>query len=126
MTISQETRDLARELYVIDGLTFEQVAERTKVSVANLKRWARSENWQRRREGYRKDKEGLRGSLAELRDSLLEKALENLDPQYAYAVVAIEKLLGSKTKQTGEPEVPDKPMTKEEFLKFLKEKVYGL
>ena len=127
MTISQETRDLARELYVIEGLTYEQVAERITVNAASLKRWAKEEDWPGRREQYRRDQMGLKGNLAQLRDKLLAKALDNLDPQFAYAVVAIEKLLGGQGKPgepagTGEPE----KKSKEELLKMIREEIYGL
>ena len=129
MTISQETRDLARELYVIDGLTYEQVAERVSVNDASLKRWAKEEDWPGRREQYRRDQKGLKGNLADLRDKLLKKALENLDPQYAYAVVAIEKLLGSGAAKSGEgmdKGDPGKQKSKEELLKMIREEIYGL
>lgn len=40
---SWEVRERAKELYVVDGLTFEQVAADTGVSVSQLKRWSAEE-----------------------------------------------------------------------------------
>jgi len=40
---SWEVRERAKELYVVDGLTFEQVAADTGVSVTQLKRWSAEE-----------------------------------------------------------------------------------
>ena len=128
MTITQETRDMARELYVIEGLTFEQVEEHTQIPAGTLKRWAKDEDWGERREQYRRDQKGLKGNLADLRDKLLKKALDNLDPQFAYAVVAIEKLLGTQPGKPGKPDddEPGKHKSKEELLKMIREEIYGL
>jgi hypothetical protein len=126
MTVSQETRALARELYVIDGLTFEQAAERTNVNAATLKRWASKEDWFKRRKDHQRDSADLKTNLIKLRNRVLENTMKTLDPQGIYAVLAIEKLLMGKGLKPDQPEIPDKPMTKEELLKFIKEEVYGL
>jgi transposase-like protein len=47
---SWEVRERAKELYVVDGLTFDQVAEATGVSVSQLKRWSAEEKeWESKR-----------------------------------------------------------------------------
>lgn len=129
MAISQETRDWAKELYVIEGFTFEEVSEQTKVPVGTLKRWAKEEEWQRKREEYQADRQGFKESLGELRDLMLKKALGSLDPQDIYPLVALEKLLTARMQPGGSPgeeSEDEKKMTPEELLKFIKEKVYGL
>ena len=40
---SWEVRERAKELYVVDGLTFLQVAQETGVSESQLKRWSAEE-----------------------------------------------------------------------------------
>jgi len=46
---SWEVRERAKELYVVDGLTFDQVAGATGVSVSQLKRWSAEEKeWEAR------------------------------------------------------------------------------
>jgi transposase-like protein len=124
--ISYELRERAEELYVIDGLTLEQVAAETGISIQTLKRWSSKEDWFKRRREYREDKQGLRASLTELRNKMLERAVTSLDPQNVYPVIALEKLLGGAGKKAGEPEIPDKPMTKEELLTFIRKEIYGL
>jgi len=48
---SWEVRERAKELYVVDGLTFEQVATATSVSVTQLKRWSAEEKeWAEKQE----------------------------------------------------------------------------
>ena len=124
--ISFELREKAEELYVIGGLTLEQAAAETGISIQSLKRWSAKEDWFKRRREYQKDKQGLRSSLTELRNKMLDRAMSSLDPQDVYPVIALEKLLGGGDRKAGEPEIPDKAMTKEELLTFIKEKVYGL
>ena len=124
--ISFELREKAEELYVINGLTLEQVAQETGISIQSLKRWSSKEDWFKRRREYQADKQGLRSSLTELRNKMLERAMSSLDPQDVYPVIALEKLLGGAGRKAGEPDIPDQPMTKEELLAFIKEKVYGL
>lgn len=124
--ISFELREKAEELYVIGGLTLEQVAAETGISVQSLKRWSSKEDWFKRRREYQADKQGLRSSLTELRNKMLDRAMRSLDPQDVYPVIALEKLLGGDGRKAGEPEIPDKAMTKEELLTFIKEKVYGI
>jgi transposase-like protein len=45
MTISVKERERARSLYVVSGLTFEQVASKTGVAESTLKRWSAEEGW---------------------------------------------------------------------------------
>jgi len=124
--ISYELREKAEEFYVIDGLTLEQVAQETGISIQTLKRWSSKEDWFKRRREYRQDKQSLQATLTELRNKMLDRAIDTLDPQQIYTVIALEKLLRSAGKKAGEPEIPDKPMTKEELLAFIRKEIYGL
>jgi transposase len=124
--ISFELREKAEELYVTKGLTLEQVATETGISIQSLKRWSSKEDWFKNRREYRNNDRGLRTNITELRNKMLEQVMKTLDPQGIYAVIALEKLLRGIGAKPGEPEIPDKPMTKEELLKFIKEEVYGL
>jgi len=124
--ISYELREKAEELYVIDGLTLEQVAQETGISIQSLKRWSSKEDWFKRRREYRQDKQSLRATLTDLRNKMLDRAIDTLNPQDVYPVIALEKLLDGAGKKAGEPEIPDKPMTKDELLNFIRKEIYGL
>lgn len=52
---SWEVREAAEEFYIIDGRTYEQVAEATGVSLSQLKRWGMDSipTWSDRRRDYR-------------------------------------------------------------------------
>ena len=128
MTESLERREQAEELYIIDGLTLEQVSERTGISVQTLKQWSTKDGWKTKRKDYRQDRETFQGTLSTLRTKMLTQALNTLDPQVIYALVALEKVLISKGKDKvdspdGEPE---EKMDPKELIKFIKEQVYGL
>ena len=129
MTIPLEQRQQAKELFIVEGLTLDQVAEKTGLSMQTVRRWSAEEDWVKKRAEYQAEREVFQVSLANLRTKMLEKALESLDPQMAYAVVAIEKVLNMK-KGNEDPPVPGdrdmKKMSKEELMKFLKDKIYGL
>ena len=117
MTITQETRDLAREFYVIDGLTFEQAAERTGVNAASLKRWAGEEDWAGRKQRRLRENLGLKEKLQELRRKLIEQAVSTLDPQQIYAAMKLEQVLNPAT-EIKEAEV-DRPRIFLEDLDFV-------
>lgn len=130
MTEPLERRDQAEELFIIDGLTLEQTSEQTGISVQTLKQWSTKDGWKNKRKDYRRDRETFRGTMSTLRTKMLTQALETLDPQVIYALVALEKVLMSKGKGDAGKDTDgaesETPMTKEELMKILKDKMYGL
>jgi len=102
--IKWETREYAEELYIVDGLTFEQVAEKTGVSVSQLKNWSAAENWRGKRREYRQALGEIKRNTVLLRKRLIAKALQSLDPQDVYAVSRLEAAAGKSG--SGETESP--------------------
>lgn len=94
MEISWEIRERAEGLYIIDGLTFEQVAARTGVSVTQLKRWGADGEWTERKKEYRREISDIRRGTVQLRAKLLRKVLDSPapDPQDIYAFARIEQV----------------------------------
>ena len=82
-----ETIEAAEELYIIDGLTFEQVAERTGVSVPQLKRWSTDSTptWPERRREYRQAQVSVRRGVMLAKAKLIESVIKAQDPQKAFA-----------------------------------------
>ncbi|MDD2467162.1 MAG: hypothetical protein PHI97_24500 [Desulfobulbus sp.] len=89
-----ETIEAAEELYILDGLTFEQVAERTGVSVTQLKRWSADStpSWPDRRREYRQAQVSVRRGVMLAKAKLIESVINEEDPQKAYA---FSSLVGS-------------------------------
>ena len=99
--ISWEIREQAEELYIVDGKTFEEVAEITGVSIGQLKRWGagfpdpddpekKSSSWTDRKKEYRTAFSNIRRDTVLLRKRLISKALKSLDPQDVYAISSLE------------------------------------
>lgn len=87
---SWEIRERAEELYIVDGLTYEQVAQATGVSVTQVQRWSAADGWAERRREYRQALTDIRRGAVELRRRLIGQALQSLNPQDVYAVARME------------------------------------
>ncbi len=118
--ISWEIRVTAEELYITEGLTFEQVAKKTDVSVSQLKRWAKEGDWKTKRKEHRLGLLEIKRNYDRLRQGIVEKALNSLDPQDVYAALRIEKLNRETSKSTDEIKIEiDRPKIFLEDLEFI-------
>ncbi len=88
---SWEVRESAEELYIIDGRTYEQVAESTGVSISQLKRWGLDSvpTWSERRREYRQAQTSVRRGVMLAKAKLIESVIETEDAQKAYAFSAL-------------------------------------
>lgn len=84
---SWEIREQAEELYIIDGRTYEQVAEASGVSASQLKRWGTESepSWSERRREYRQAQASVRRNVMLAKAKLIESVIESEDPQKAFA-----------------------------------------
>lgn len=104
--ISWEIREQAEELYVVDGKTFEEVAQITGVSVTQLKRWGSGStevdilSWTERKKEYRTAFANIRRDTVLLRKRLIANALKSLDPQDVYAISRLESTVARVQKTT--------------------------
>jgi hypothetical protein len=99
--IPWEIRIDAKGLYVDEGMTYDQVAKATGVSVSQLKTWGKAENWAEARKEYREAYASIERDTVKLRAKLLKTALDSGDPQSVYAFAAIEKAVAASKKITG-------------------------
>jgi len=95
--IDWETRGLCEELYVVDGLTYEQVSEKTGVHVNTLQGWGSHEDWPEKRREYRQALGEIKRNTVLLRKKLIHQAMNSLDPQHVYAVARLEAATKGKT-----------------------------
>lgn len=84
-----ELRDRAEALYVVKGLTMDQVAGALDVAINTVRAWAKKGEWK----GKRKARASLKRNLQTLREKLIEKAVVSLDSQDVYAVAKLERAL---------------------------------
>lgn len=118
--IDWEIRGQAEELYIIDGRTYEQVAEATGVSVSQLKAWGSAGGWRKKREECRESVRDIRMTKVKLRRAQLRKALETQDPQDVYAAVRLESLAARESIRPDAvaPDI-DRPKTFLEDMEFI-------
>lgn len=122
--IDFETRDWAGELYIVDGLTLEQVAKDAGASIQTIKQWSVKYEWGAKRDEYREAIGGIKRNTAILRKKLIAKALSSLDPQDVYAVSRLEAMAkGQKTEDRGQGSEVRKIETPEDAVAALQEAI---
>ncbi|MGD0020817.1 MAG: hypothetical protein ABSC54_00795 [Smithellaceae bacterium] len=118
--IDWEIRERAEELYVVDGLTFEETAAQTKVSVNQLKNWSAAEGWREKREEYRKAKKDIRSTLMLLRQKLATEAAKDADPQKIFAFIRLEAIAEKRERRPeGAAMKIDRPALFMEAIEFI-------
>jgi hypothetical protein len=90
MAHDQEAKEQAKDLYVLEGLTLEQVATETEIPIATVESWSASEGWAGRKREYKASLADIKRKRVLLRKALIDKALQTLDPQDVYAASRME------------------------------------
>lgn len=108
----QEVRDAAAGLYIVDGMTYAQVAERLGVSESQIQRWSADAQWRAQRAEYRESLRSIDRDTVKLRAGLIRTALETMDPQAVYAVARLEAVAARKPRPGApeKPQAPDRPI----------------
>lgn len=90
---SWEVREAAEELYIIEGRTYEQVAEQTGVSLSQLKRWGTESDpsWSDRRREYRQAQTSIRRGVMLAKAKLIASVIDSEDPMKAFAFNSLVK-----------------------------------
>lgn len=86
--------EVAKNMYVLDERTLEQISDELNVSVATLSRWKQEGNWDELKIRSRADKEHFWDLYHEVRMKLLKRAKaildsDNIDSQTLWALLAI-------------------------------------
>lgn len=120
--ISLEIRWTAEELYIIDGLTYEQVSKKTGVSVSQLQRWGTESDWPARKREHRQASSDIRRKSLLLQKKLIDSAFDSMDPQMVYAAVRLGTA-NAKMNAAGTTDDPgaaiDKPKQFLENIEFI-------
>ena len=90
---SWEVREAAEELYILEGRTYEQVAEQTGVSISQLKRWGTESepSWSDRRREYRQAQTSIRRGVMLAKAKLIASVIDSEDPMKAFAFNSLVK-----------------------------------
>lgn len=123
-----ELRERAEELFVIDGLTLEQVSKATGVIERTLSNWSTEGGWKDLRTEYRQAIRGIRRYTVLTKLKLIKDAMTTLDPQKIYAFAALERAVKDNNEDESIP-VPDAETreirTAEDAVEALQEAVQG-
>ena len=87
-----ETVERAEELWCVDGLTFDEVAARTRVAASTLKRWAEKYAWRAKRDEIRQALASIRADTIRLRARLIQNCLASMNAMDAFAVAKMEEM----------------------------------
>lgn len=136
---SQVIRGKAKELYTVDGLTYDSVAQTLAEmfpaptpSLSQVKRWAKSEGWRSRKDKLRQDAMELEEGSIQAKKLLLDQCLsklkamqegdESLDSQTLFGMVRVVNVVSPKKKESAEeiaaPDI-DRPALFLEDLQFI-------
>jgi hypothetical protein len=93
MAIDQEIRQRAEELFIIDGLTLQEVASQQGISERTLANWSSEGEWVQRRREYQNAARDIKyyGKMTRLK--LIKDAMTSLDPQKIYAFATLESTM---------------------------------
>jgi DNA-binding XRE family transcriptional regulator len=117
--IPWELREEAEELYIIEGLTYDDAAKKTGISVQTLKKWGAAEGWAERKHEYRESLKSIRTNMTLLRQRLAAQAATSLDPQAIYALVRLQNAAVKDEKKTETADTADRPRIFLENLEFV-------
>ncbi len=128
-----ETIFEAQDLYCVDRLTFEAVAERTGVSVPTLKRWSDKYGWRAKREELARLESDIRFNTLKARARMIAKVIDKGEALDAFAVAKLETMVVDQERFKAEqhrdkPAPPvkfDSPAQAAELLEAALEKKLG-
>jgi len=96
-----ELRQRAEELYIIDGLTLEEVAKEVGVSERTIANWSSEEGWREKQKEYRNAVSEIKRYTTLTRLKLIKDAMTSLDPQKIYAFAALERAVKGQSTDFG-------------------------
>ena len=118
-----ELYERAEELYIVDGLTLEQVSKMTGASTSVIEKWSAENGWKEARREYRRAIGDIKRKTVLLKKRLVDKALDTLDPQIIYALSRVMKAT-SKIEEHGQ--IPADERDIKEIIGDIIEAEYGI
>lgn len=85
-----EVRFLAQDLFVLEGLTLDAIAERVPASRSTLARWSSEQDWMDQREQYRAAQSSIRLNEVLARERLIKAIVEKGNPMAAFGYSSLE------------------------------------
>lgn len=123
MAHDPEIRQTALDLYVMDGMTLEQISQNLEVPERTVQKWSTEDGYKTLRAEHKAANRNLRLNLLELRKQMMAKAARELNSQDVFAVIRLEKLAQDREGKQGDDAAPDidRPKIFLEDLEFVAE-----
>lgn len=128
MAIDFEVKQKARDLYIIEGMTIEEVAGAVKVSERTVANWSTDGKWAEERARHREAIASIKDNSFKLKQQLIAKALntlnsmESIDPQDMHGFRSILAATEIKEKEKKEAVTDiDRPRVFLEDMEFVAE-----
>ena len=102
-----EIMEKAENLYVEEGLGYEEVSKRTGIPLHTIKRWGGDDGWKNLRREYLNIQRELKRNMRKLRTTLMTKAVNNPNAQDLHALVNLEKLVIQQEKKPDDMKAQD-------------------
>jgi len=91
MAKDPEIRTRAEELYIVDGMTLDQVSKATGVILRTIEHWSTEGDWKALQQEYQGAIRGIKRYTVLTKLKLIKDAMTSLDPQKIYAFAALER-----------------------------------
>jgi len=101
VTHDPEAYQQAEDLFVLEGLTQQEVAARTGIPLRTIELWSADKGWVAMRREYRRAQSEIRRNKMLFRLALLRQAMDSLDPQKTYAWATVERAIKEERTPTG-------------------------
>lgn len=99
MAYPLEIKAQARALYIEGGLTYDEVADETGISLSQLKDWGKEGHWFVERAQHERAFLAMHSNVMRAKVKLAEKAVETQDPQAIYALSRLLEVGKGNTKE---------------------------
>lgn len=119
---SLETKQRAYDLFVERGLTYDEVARETGVSLSTLKQWGGEGDWLKKRGEFEREFLQLHANFQKLKLKLTAEALDTGDPQKIYALATLHRATSLNFRGGGEDKAALALEWLQKLIAFLKER----
>ena len=115
-----DVKEKARQLYIVEGYSYRDIANMTGVSLTQISHWAADEKWIEQKKDYQNNIAIIESNKTILKKKLIAKAMETLNPQDVYAYIGLENASNKELPKDDPPENKIKINTSSDAVDALK------
>lgn len=120
MTHDPQVREKAEDLYIVDGLTLDEVSSAVKINRRTIELWSTEDEWVERKRQRSERKKRLREGFERLTETMMKQAETTKHSQDVHAAIGLARLTLLKEKESDDPKSDiDRPKVFLEDLGFV-------